>query len=90
MPSMQPLYISATVVAVVMPIMAPLDPVSIYGVAAPAKWAALKGRWAPPPGAQDRREQIALAGEFGLTGVDDILLRRIFRFHGSASRYSLG
>lgn len=62
MPSMQPLYISATVVAVVMPIMAPLDPVSIYGVAAPAKWAALKGRWAPPPGAQDRREQIALPG----------------------------
>ena len=32
----------------------------------------------------------ALAGEFGLAGVDDILLRRIFRFHGSTSHYSLG
>ena len=42
MPSMQPLYISATVVAVVMPIMAPLDPVSIYGVAAPVKWGSTK------------------------------------------------
>ena len=33
---------------------------------------------------------LALAGEFGLTRVDDILLRRIFRFHGGTSRYSLG
>ena len=35
-------------------------------------------------------DALALAGEFGLTGVDDILLRRIFRFHGGTSRYSLG
>ena len=33
---------------------------------------------------------LALAGKFGLAGVDDILLRRIFRFHGGTSRYSLG
>ena len=33
---------------------------------------------------------LALAGEFGLAGVDDVLLRRIFRFHGGTSRYSLG
>ena len=30
-------------------------------------------------------DALALAGEFGLTGVDDILLRRIFRFHGGTS-----
>ena len=35
-------------------------------------------------------DALALAGEFGLAGVDDILLRRIFRFHGGTSRYSLG
>ena len=35
-------------------------------------------------------DTLALAGEFGLTGVDDILLRRISRFHGGTSRYSLG
>ena len=35
-------------------------------------------------------DTLALAGEFGLTGVDDILLRRIFRFHDGTSRYSLG
>ena len=28
---------------------------------------------------------LALAGEFGLAGVDDVLLRRIFRFHGGTS-----
>ena len=35
---------------------------------------------------------LALAGEFGLTGVDDILLRLrlVFRFHSGTSRYSLG
>ena len=35
-------------------------------------------------------DALALAGEFGLAGVDDILLRRIFRFHVGTSRYSLG
>ena len=35
-------------------------------------------------------DALALAGEFGLAGVDDVLLRRIFRFHGGTSRYSLG
>ena len=35
-------------------------------------------------------DTLALAGEFGLAGVDDVLLRRIFRFHGSTSRYLLG
>ena len=35
-------------------------------------------------------DALALAGEFGLAGVDDVLLRRIFRFRGSTSRYSLG
>ncbi len=35
-------------------------------------------------------DAFALAGEFGLAGVDDVLLRRIFRFHGGTSRYSLG
>jgi len=35
-------------------------------------------------------DALALAGEFGLAGVDDVLLRRILRFHGSTSRYSLG
>jgi len=35
-------------------------------------------------------DTLALAGELGLAGVDNILLRRIFRFHGSTSRYSLG
>ena len=35
---------------------------------------------------------LALAGEFGLAGVDDVLLhlRLVFRFHSGASRYSLG
>ena len=33
---------------------------------------------------------LALAGEFGLAGVDDVLLWRIFRFHGGTSCYSLG
>ena len=28
---------------------------------------------------------LALAGEFGLAGVDNVLLRRIFRFHGGTS-----
>ena len=35
-------------------------------------------------------DALALAGEFGLAGVDDVLLRRIFRFHDGTSRYSLG
>ena len=35
-------------------------------------------------------DALALAGEFGFAGVDNVLLRRIFRFHGSTSRYSLG
>ena len=35
-------------------------------------------------------DALALAGEFGLAGVDDVLLRRIFRFHGGTSHYSLG
>ena len=35
-------------------------------------------------------DALALAGEFGLAGVDNVLLRRIFRFHGGTSRYSLG
>ena len=35
-------------------------------------------------------DALALAGEFGFAGVDDVLLRRIFRFHGSTSRYPLG
>ena len=35
-------------------------------------------------------DALALACEFGLAGVDDILLRRIFRFHVGTSRYSLG
>ena len=30
-------------------------------------------------------DALALAGEFGLAGVDDVLLRRIFRFHGGTS-----
>ena len=30
-------------------------------------------------------DTLALAGEFGFAGVDDVLLRRIFRFHGSTS-----
>jgi len=35
-------------------------------------------------------DALALPGKFGFAGVDDVLLRRIFRFHGSTSRYSLG
>ena len=35
-------------------------------------------------------DALALAGEFGLAGVDNVLLRRIFRLHGGTSRYSLG
>ena len=35
-------------------------------------------------------DALALAGEFGLAGVDNVLLRRIFRFHGGTSHYSLG
>ena len=30
-------------------------------------------------------DALALAGEFGFAGVDDVLLRRIFRFHGGTS-----
>ena len=35
---------------------------------------------------------LALAGKFGLAGVDDVLLRLrfVFRFHSGTSRYSLG
>ena len=37
-------------------------------------------------------DALALAGEFGLAGVDDVLLRLrlVFRFHSGTSRYSLG
>ena len=35
-------------------------------------------------------DALTLAGKFGLAGIDDVLLRRIFRFHGGTSRYSLG
>lgn len=31
-------------------------------------------------------DTFALAGEFGLAGVDNVLLRRIFRFHDGTSR----
>ena len=31
-------------------------------------------------------DALALAGEFGLAGIDDVLLRHIFRFHGGTSR----
>ena len=30
-------------------------------------------------------DALALAGEFGLAGVDNVLLRLIFRFHGGTS-----
>lgn len=30
-------------------------------------------------------DALALASEFGLAGVDDVLLRRIFRFHGGTT-----
>ena len=30
-------------------------------------------------------DTLALAGEFGFAGVDDVLLRRIFRFHDGTS-----
>ena len=33
---------------------------------------------------------LALAGKFGLAGVDDILLRLVFRLHSGTSRISLG